>query len=192
MKRNSFLKRLLAGCAAIAAAPAALANLNPFRRDGKGFLVGAGKDRFGKSISLMEGDTFFTKVSTKDTNADLYVFESTRVKKGGPSLHYHYEQDEWWYVLEGEFLIRIGEETFTMKAGDSAFGPRGVPHTFAKTSEGPGRLLMLFQPAGKMEEWFQAVSEGKLANLSEEQQQEFRKKYGFEKVGPGIGYEKKL
>ena len=192
MKRNSFLKRALAACATIAAAPAALANFNPRRLIGKGFFVSAGKDRFDKSLSLMEGDTFFTKVSTKDTNADLYVFESTRVKKGGPSLHYHYDQDEWWYVLEGEFLIKIGEETVTLKAGDSAFGPRGVPHSFAKVNEGPSRLLMLFQPAGKMEEFFQAVSEGKLSKLSEEEQQEYRKKHGFEKVGPGVGYEKKF
>ncbi|MCE6987809.1 hypothetical protein [Dyadobacter sp. CY323] len=40
----------------------------------KGFNVGNGKDRFDKSISLLEGDTFYTKISSKDTNGDLYAF----------------------------------------------------------------------------------------------------------------------
>ena len=110
------------------------------------------------------------------------------MKKGGPALHVHPEQDEWWYVLEGEFLIRVGEETWTAKVGDSVFGPRGVPHTFAKVGEGNARLMMIFQPAGKMEAWFQAVSEGKMAKLSEAEQAAFRKAHGFERVGPAIDY----
>ncbi len=82
-----------------------------------GFKVDSGEDRAGKSISLFEGDTFTCKVASKDTDGDIYVFESTRVKKGGPSLHYHFDQDEWWYILSGEFLFKVGDQTFTAKAG---------------------------------------------------------------------------
>jgi mannose-6-phosphate isomerase-like protein (cupin superfamily) len=152
--------------------------------------VGTGKDRFDKSISLFEGDTFFTKISTRDTNGDLYVFESTRVKNGGPAQHYHYDQDEWWYVLQGEFIIKIGDQVHKAKAGDSVFGPRGVPHVWAKVGEGEGKLLMIFQPAGKMEEFFNAVSEGKLTGMTEQEQHEFRKAHGFERVGPALHYHK--
>lgn len=88
------------------------------RRINKGIKVAAGQDRFGKPISLLEGDVFTTKVSGQDTNGDLYIYESIRLKKGGVPLHYHYEQDEWWYVLEGEFLIKVGDEIYTVKAGD--------------------------------------------------------------------------
>lgn len=98
----------------------------------KGFKVDAGKDRLDKSISLLEGDTFFSKIASKDTNGDIYVFESTRVKEGGPSHHLHFEQDEWWYVLQGQFLIKVGDVTYEAKSGDSVFGPRQVPHSFAK------------------------------------------------------------
>ena len=74
-------------------------------REGKGFKIDNSKDRFGKSISLFEGDIFDCKVSAKDTDGDIYAFESRRIKKGRPPLHYHYEQDEWFYILLGEFLF---------------------------------------------------------------------------------------
>ncbi len=116
------------------------------------------------------------------------MFESTRVKKGGPLLHYHFEQDEWFYILEGEFLFKVGDETFTAKAGDSVFGPRMIPHAFAKTNEETARMLILFQPAGRMEAHFKAVSEGGLAKLSEEEKDKFRQANGFKVVGPALTY----
>lgn len=176
MNRNSFLRACLAAGAFLSAPITAVARMARRRVD-KGVLVGAGKDRFDKPLGLFEGDTFYTKVSTKDTDGDWYIFESTRDKKGGPMLHFHYEQDEWWYILEGEFIIKVGDETYTAKAGDSVFGPRMVPHTFAKVNDGPARLLMAFQPAGKMEEHFKAVSEGKYAKLSEEEKHAVRKQH---------------
>src|SRR4051812_43209135 len=121
MKRDSFLKTFLAISSFIYFPLDALAkSIKKFRED-KGFKVDAGKDRLGKAISLFEGDTFTSKVSTNDSDGDIYVFESSRVKKGGPSFHYHFEQDEWWYILKGEFLFKVGEQKFTAKAGDSVF-----------------------------------------------------------------------
>lgn len=188
MKRTSFFQ-VVAGLAIFPSL--ALGRAGTSFKPGKGFKVASGADRSRKPINLFEGDTFYTKVSSADTAGSLYVFESTRIKKGGPALHYHYDQDETWYVLEGEFLIRVGEETYNAKAGDTVFGPRGVPHAFAKLGETTGRLLMTFQPAGKMEEFFIAVSEGKMKGLSVPQQDEFRKAHGFVAVGPAIDYLKK-
>ena len=188
MQRSSFVKLLLTAGAAITTPFTLAAGYLSGKRTGKGFMVAAGKDRNNHSISLMEGDTFFTKISTADTNGGMYLFESTRVKEGGPALHLHHEQDEWWYVLSGEFLIKVGDELYTAKAGDSVFGPRGVPHTFAKVGEGEARLLILYQPAGKMEAYFKAVSEGVLAKMTPEEQDAYRRERGVERVGPPIGH----
>jgi mannose-6-phosphate isomerase-like protein (cupin superfamily) len=190
MNRKSFLKVCLAGGSSLTMPLTARAQPTPKRRGDKAIKVQAGNDRFDDSVSLFEGDTFYSKVSTKDTDGDLYVFESTRDKKGGPPLHYHFEQDEWWYILEGEFLFKVGEETFTAKAGDSVFGPRMIPHAFAKTNEGTARMLTIFQPAGKMEAHFKAVSEGALTKLSEEAKNKFRQGNGFKIVGPALVYDK--
>ncbi len=159
----------------------------------KPFKVDAEKDRFDKPITLFEGDTFYTKVLTKDTDGDLYIYESIRAKEGGPALHYHYNQDEWWYVIEGEFQIKVGDQLYYAKAGDSVFGPRKIPHAFAKVNEGgTARLLITFQPAGKMEEFFIAVSEGKLKKMTPVEQDEFKKQHGFARVGPALEYQKNV
>lgn len=160
MKRNSFIKSSLTLGAVLLSPISTIAkNIARFRVNA-GLMVRAGEDRLGKPISLFEGDTFYTKVSTADTDGDVYVFESIRVKEGGPSFHLHYEQDEFWHILKGEFLFKIGDQTFTAKAGDTVFGPRNVPHAFAKVGKGDAKLLMFFQPAGKMEEMFKKNQRG--------------------------------
>ena len=190
MNRNSFLKGCFAVGAFLIAPFTAVARFNNKARLDKGLKVDAGKDRFNEPITLFEGDTFYTKVSSKDSNGDIYIFETTREKKGGPRLHLHFEQDEFWYILEGEFLFKVGEETFTAKAGDSVFGPRMVPHAFAKTNDGPARMLMTFQPAGKMEEVFKAASNGTLSKMSEEERNKFRQAHGLKDMGPALTYDK--
>jgi mannose-6-phosphate isomerase-like protein (cupin superfamily) len=191
MKRNHFSKNLLAGISIIPSSITTISKAKQKKRNDAGFKVNNGKDRLDKPISLFEGDTFFTKIASSDTENDLYIFESTRIKNGGPTEHFHYNQDEWWYILEGEFLFKIGGETFTAKKGDSVFGPRKVPHAFAKTNDGEAKVLLLFQPAGKMEAFFKAVSEGVTAKTTEIERNEFKKLHGFEVTGPALTYEKK-
>jgi mannose-6-phosphate isomerase-like protein (cupin superfamily) len=192
MNRNLFLKASFAIGAFLSAPFIAVGKINRQRRIDKAIKVDAGKDRLNKPISLFEGDTFYTKVSTVDTDGDVYVFESIRVKEGGPTFHLHYEQDEFWYVLEGEFLFKVGEETFTVKTGDTVFGPRQVPHAFSKVGEGEARLLMFFQPAGKMEEMFKKISEGVTKNMTEEELDNFRHEHGIKKVGPALKHFKNM
>src|SRR3954452_2189530 len=110
MKRHSFLKFAAAAAAIITSPFAGQSSPRSVKRLGKGFKVEKGKDRFDASITLLEGDTFYTKISSKDTDGDSFLFESTRVVKGGPPLHYHPNQDEWFYILEGEFNFKVGEE----------------------------------------------------------------------------------
>jgi len=187
MTRESFVKQLLAAWAFITV-PFNLMGRSQKRID-QGLKVDAGKDRFNDSIFLHEGDIFYCKVSTKDTDGDMYIFESTRGKKGGPPLHYHFDQDEWWYILEGEFLFKVGDKTFTAKTGDSVFGPRMVPHAFAKINEGPSKMLMAFQPAGRMEEHFRSVGQGVYEKMTKEERDKFQQGNGFKVVGPALTYD---
>jgi len=188
MKRSSFLKFGLAIGSLFSASLHVLASSKTRYREDKGFKVDAGKDRFDKSIAPFEGDVFYTKVSTKDTDGGMYVFESTRLKEGGPILHTHYDTDEFWYILQGEFLIKVGDTTYNAKAGDLVFGPRMVPHTFAKIGKGEAKVIICHQPAGKMEEYFKKLSEGVAKNMSEAERDNMRKEHGFERVGPPLTY----
>src|SRR5215208_192918 len=66
---------------------------------------------------------------------------------GGPPLHHH-DFDETFYVIEGELTFQLGDELSSRKAGEIAFAPRGVPHTYANLSSSPTRHLIICTPAG--------------------------------------------
>jgi quercetin dioxygenase-like cupin family protein len=60
--------------------------------------------------------------------------------------HIHHDDDEAFYVLEGELLLQVGDEQHELTAGSYAFGPRGVPHAYQNTGDGPARLLIIYTP----------------------------------------------
>jgi len=102
------------------------------------------------------GWRFECKVSGRDTAGAFCIYDTVRSVKGGPPLHIHRAQDEWFYVRDGEFLFRVGEETFSLGPGDSLLGPRGVPHAFAALCDASA-LIVAFQPAGAIEQLFGAA-----------------------------------
>lgn len=158
-------------------------------RPNKGFKVEGGTDRFGEELHIMGGQ-FNCIVSAKDTMGDFCAYDTFRHEKGGPALHYHNSQDEWFFNIAGEFIVQVGEEKFILKQGDSAFAPRTVPHAFAKINEGDAHMLVLFQPAGSMEDFFKQMS--KLGNNIPKDQEHVMKElwhsHGMEVVGPPLRF----
>ena len=63
-------------------------------------------------------------------------------------LHAHQNEDELWYVLEGEHVIQVGDDEFAVGPGDVVFAPRGVTHAQRRVVERTGRHLVLFYPGG--------------------------------------------
>lgn len=137
-----------------------LASCASARRAGRrtGAFVRAGQDRTGHPRTVFGGLRIDAKVPPEDTAGDLYVVEHTDEAKGGPPRHVHHAQDEWFYVLGGAYRIDVGEERFDVGPGDSVFAPREVPHVWAHVGEGPGRLLIAWQPAGQMEAFLGALA----------------------------------
>ena len=79
-----------------------------------GFSIGAGKDRFNDGFNR-HGTTIDCKVSGKDTNGAMCVLE---VNNTGWPRHINQDQDEWIYVLEGEYLFEVaGKRIRTGKKG---------------------------------------------------------------------------
>lgn len=156
MKRKNFILSLVAFYPI-----AGLAKIkNVIRRAGKGFKVKAGEARFGDhfNMKVVTTNLLDLKISGKDTDGDLAIFEQTGLSpKGGPPLHIHLHQDEMFYAMEGEYRFQVGEDKFVMKAGDTIFLPRNVPHAFVQLTE-RGKMMVIFQPAGKMEQFFRQTS----------------------------------
>jgi quercetin 2,3-dioxygenase len=97
----------------------------------------------------------------------------------------HHAQDEWFFVREGEFLFRIGETDHRLVAGDSAFVPRGTPHTWAHLGAGTGRMVFLLNPAGLMESYFREISRPG-ARRTPEEVQRLSEAHGMTRLGPGL------
>lgn len=170
MKRRNFA---LTAISAISALPAlAFGKLKTFTRmrTPKGFKVNNGEARFGKHYK-MKGVTLNTldiKISGKDTDNDLAVFEQIgTTPMGGPPLHIHPNQDEWFYIIEGKYLFQVGDDNYSLAKGDTIFLPRGVQHAFIQLTK-KGKMIVSYLPAGKMEEFF-AVTDQWTAPPSKEE-----------------------
>ncbi len=145
-----------------------------------GFSVAAGKDRFNEQIKLggPGGEPNDCKVSGNDTEGAICVFEFTG-SSGGPP-HLHHDQDEWIYVVEGEFEFHVGDKRFHLSAGESVFMPRKVAHMWGCVSGTSGKIINAYQPAGKMEEFFRELGKPPKDLITAEQMAE--KTYTEEQV----------
>jgi mannose-6-phosphate isomerase-like protein (cupin superfamily) len=76
----------------------------------------------------------------------------------GPPPHYHPDADETFYVLDGTFTMRVGDQTVQAGAGAVIFVPRGVLHSVANLSAVPARLLYVYAPAGIERYWEELVA----------------------------------
>jgi quercetin dioxygenase-like cupin family protein len=86
------------------------------------------------------------KADAATTGGRLAVIEFLWPFGGGSPLHVHHEEDEWFYVIEGELTLWVGGETIVAPAGSFVYGPRDVPHTFV-VSSAVCRFLMVTDPA---------------------------------------------
>jgi quercetin dioxygenase-like cupin family protein len=96
-----------------------------------------------------------------------------------PPLHVHHDSDEAFYVLEGEMTLWVGDETYVLGPGDSAFAPRGIPHTLRTGADG-ARSLVASTPA-RFEAFVRAVG---AANPGPEELTRIADEHGIEILGP--------
>ena len=61
-------------------------------------------------------------------------------------MHTHEHEDEYTYVLEGEFGVQVGEVVRVATPGDLVFKSRGIPHAFWKAGDSPARVLEIISP----------------------------------------------
>ena len=146
--------------------------------------VKAGADCLGEHRGLGVSVITF-KVLPRDESG-LLVLENTFHAKGGPARHLHVDQDEWFYVAEGEFVLEVGQERFSLRTGDSLLAPQKVPHVWAHVGAARGRMLVSFMPAGKMVAFFREVTK---ANAMPPQDPALWRAHGMELLGPPLAVE---
>jgi quercetin dioxygenase-like cupin family protein len=97
------------------------------------------------------------KATAEDTGGQMTIVEVTEPPGTEAPLHVHRNEDEAFWVLEGDLTLEIGDTTVEAHAGDYAFGPRGIPHRYTVGERGC-RMLFLLTPGG-FEDLVLAMSE---------------------------------
>jgi quercetin dioxygenase-like cupin family protein len=93
------------------------------------------------------GQLVTIKSSAETTAGRVGVTETLAPRGTGSPLHVHHNEDEWFYLLEGELTFWVGGAVSVAPAGTFVFGPKDVPHTFTVSSE-EARFLLVVEPAG--------------------------------------------
>jgi quercetin dioxygenase-like cupin family protein len=122
---------------------------------------------------------------SEETNGVVSMMDNTAPAGfPGPPLHRH-DFDEAFYVVEGELIFQVEDQLITKRAGEMAFAPRGVAHTFANHSDAPARYMLVCTPAG-FERYFAKMA----AERAGEEPPDWALQpipFEVERVGPQIG-----
>jgi quercetin dioxygenase-like cupin family protein len=112
----------------------------------------------GASIQGPVGGPLEFKVRGDQTGGSLTALENVIPPGEGPPLHVHANEDESWYLIEGDLRFKLGDEVHHAPEGSFVFVPRGVPHNFHNAGDAPARILVMFTPSG-MEAFFERFAE---------------------------------
>ena len=66
----------------------------------------------------------------------------------GPESHVHEDEDDAFYILDGELTFLLDEGDTAAPTGTFVLVPPGVRHTFRNALDRPTRVLNIHAPAG--------------------------------------------
>ena len=130
-----------------------------------------------------EADITEILATREHTVGSIGLFRQTIAPQSGPPTHIHETEDEFFYVVKGEFKVKLGDHIMSAStAGSVMFVPRGTAHTFQNVGASPGILLVGVTPGGeKLFEERQGAEEEPLRSIAEKYNLEV-----LEVVGPPI------
>jgi quercetin dioxygenase-like cupin family protein len=111
----------------------------------------------GKPLNIL-GHSVTVKVARKETEGNYYVMEVVTPPGHGIPPHVHDREDEFIYVLEGEFEVMLGGELFKAPKGAQIFFPRHIPHAFTNVGTTAGKTLWTIIPGGNFEDFFEELN----------------------------------
>jgi mannose-6-phosphate isomerase-like protein (cupin superfamily) len=109
----------------------------------------------GERLSFA-GATILVRVTSEASGGAFSLFEEVPPLLDTP-LHVHRDEDELFYVLEGQHVFRVGDEEFAVGPGGLVFAPRGIPHSQHRVVPSEGRQLVLTTP-GSFEGFFRELA----------------------------------
>lgn len=153
----------------------------------------------GLKLNAPGGDSIVSKLSSAQSGNAFQCIEDEVPPGGGPPLHVHDREDEFFYLLEGEVTVwlcepgdrtgKSGKPTIARK-GATFFGPRGTAHAFKNCSSSPARMLVIISPGANFEQFFEKIGSpdeaGHMPSAKEliERTIKFAPEFGITILGP--------
>jgi mannose-6-phosphate isomerase-like protein (cupin superfamily) len=106
-------------------------------------------------LTADQGDAFWflgnlvtVKAGSAQTGGRLTVAEFVNPPGFAPPLHRHLEEDEAFYILDGQADFHCADQVLRAGPGDFVLLPVGRPHSFVVGADEPLRCLQITTPAG--------------------------------------------
>jgi mannose-6-phosphate isomerase-like protein (cupin superfamily) len=176
--------RLFVACmlGTLLSGPAALASvwLLAAAAAGAGFVVLPDGARRFSGPQGREADVTELVATRAQTGGALGLFRQTIAPQSGPPTHIHQSEDEFFYVVSGEFKVKLDDRIMSAPARSVMFVPRGTAHAFQNVGTEPGVLLVGVTPGG-----FEKIFEER-QGVDAETNQALMKAHNMEVVGPPL------
>jgi quercetin dioxygenase-like cupin family protein len=148
--------------------------------EGEGFVVLPDRASHFSGPQGREADVTELLATREQTGGALGLFRQTIAPKSGPPTHIHQAEDEFFYVVNGEFKFKLGDRVVSAPARSIVFVPRGIAHTFQNVGTEPGVLLVGVTPGG-FEKMF-----AERQDVDAETNRTLMKMHNMEVVGPPL------
>ena len=128
----------------------------------------------------------FFRVTAKETNGALAIFEEMVPEGAGPPLHIHHTETEVFTVLEGALRFHADGKDIIGKPGDIIVIPPGTRHAFKGLGPGLSRVLIQLAPGAGAQFFVDIAAEGLHPPGDMKRITEIAARYGVEFVGPPL------
>lgn len=130
------------------------------------------------------GSDMYIKFDGTDTDQGFYVaHEIIDPRTLSAPLHYHHNENEYFYVVEGTLGVMLGDEAVEADAGSWVFKPRHQWHTYWNPADTPCHIILVVSPAG-VENYLREIVD--LFGKDEEQLGRLTEKYELEMDFEGV------
>jgi quercetin 2,3-dioxygenase len=147
---------------------------------GAGFVVlPGGAPRFAGPRGR-EADVTELVATGDQTGGSLGLVRQTIAPRSGPPTHIHQAEDEFFYIVSGEFKVKLGDRVMNAPARSVIFVPRGTAHAFLNVGAEAGVLLVGVTPGG-----FEKMFEER-QGVDAETNRALMKRHKMEVVGPPL------
>ncbi|MBT8210444.1 MAG: cupin domain-containing protein [Eudoraea sp.] len=157
MNRKTFLTRLGGtSLAVMLPANAVMATIrnSPLEKKKKEKIVLANE---GVELNIL-GNPQRHKVVGLDTDNQIFEWVDNLAPGSGIPPHIHTREDEIFRVLKGQVEIMVDNKSTILKAGDMAFAPKNIVHSWKVVGEEKAQMWVSAFPSG-MEHMFHELSE---------------------------------